>query len=98
MIIHNLDTTMMRKYLPVLEARCIEGEAEWFPYATMLDKYRMSQGLPQWYGMQYKAIDEEHTKFKLHELDNLDAVNERRRKIGMGPIVNPDEVITVTYD
>lgn len=92
MLIHAGETNQMKTYLPIIEKRCLEGEAEWMTWAMMHDKLRLLQHLPQEYGMQSVFINPEKTQLQLYKLDNLDAVNARRRSIGLGPIIDPEEI------
>lgn len=91
-MIHAEDTASMIKYLPILEARCLEGEAEWKTWAMLYDKLRLLQNLPQLYGMQSVFIDPERTQLQLYKIDDINAVNGRRRVIGLGPIVDPEAI------
>jgi hypothetical protein len=95
MIIHTEDSALMRKYLPILEANCLEGEAEWDLYAMVFDKYRWCQGLPQLFGTQSVFINEEKTQLQLYKLDSIEEVNKRRIKIGLSPIDNEKEIIYI---
>lgn len=94
-MIHSEDTSQIIKYLPIIENRCLEGEAEWMPWAMMHDKLRLLQHLPQEYGTQSVFINPEKTQLQLYTLDNLDAVNARRRSIGLGAISDPKEITYV---
>ena len=94
-LLHNTDTTRINEYLPILKQYCMEGEAEWVVYANMFDKSRLLGDLPQYYGTQWIYIDDEKTQLKYYKLDHLDAVNARRRSIGLPIIQDPDEVVRV---
>jgi len=92
MLIHAEDTNQMKTYLPLIEKRCLEGEAEWMPWAMMYDKLKLLQNRPQEYGMQHVFINAEKTQMQLYRIDDLEAVNKRRRSIGVGPINDPEEI------
>ncbi len=94
-LIHNADSVLLETYLPIMKEYCLEGEAEWDIYATMFDKLKLIQDLPQHYGTQYTYIDPEQTKLTYYKLDSIDAVNARRRSIGMAVIDDPGKVINV---
>jgi outer membrane protein OmpA-like peptidoglycan-associated protein len=81
--IHSLDSIEMEKLLPILESNCLQGEAEWDMYATLFDKLQLVRDRPQEYGTQSIL---EHGQKRLYKYDSLDAVNARRKKIGMIPI------------
>ncbi len=91
-LLHNTDSALIEKYLPVLKTYCLEGEGEWVIYANMFDKLKLIQDLPQHYGTQYVYINPDQTQLSYYKLDNLDAVNARRRSIGLGPINDPEEI------
>jgi len=46
---HNLDTNSLKKYIPILEAKCREGEANWSDYATLFDRKEKECGRLQQY-------------------------------------------------
>lgn len=95
MLIHAGDTNQIKTYLPLIEKRCLEGEAEWMPWAMMHDKLKQLQNRPQEYGMQSVFINPEKTQLQLYQLDNLDAVNARRRSIGLPMIDDPERVVKI---
>ena len=95
MIIHTEDSMMLEEYLPVIKENCLAGEAEWDVYAMMFDKLKWIQQLPQHYGMQSIFTDAEKTQLKLYKIDSLDAVNARRRSIGLPMIDDPERVVKI---
>ncbi|HEY3386523.1 MAG TPA: OmpA family protein [Saprospiraceae bacterium] len=94
-LLHNTDTAMIETYLPVLKSHCLEGEGEWDVYANMFDKLKLLRDEPQHYGMQWVYVDPEHTQLTYYKLDSLDAVNARRRSIGVPLIIDPNEIVHV---
>ena len=96
-LLHNSDTTLMKTYLPVVKENCLTGNAEWEIYATMFDRLKLYQGLPQHYGTQFTYKDTEKTQLTLYNLDSIDAVNARRRSIGMSAILDPKEIVHVRH-
>lgn len=94
-MLHNTDTALIETYLPILKAYCLEGEAEWDVYANMFDKLQLLHEEPQHYGMQWVYINPEQTQLTYYKLDHLDAVNARRRSIGLSMITDPNEVVHV---
>jgi hypothetical protein len=87
MLLHSGDTSLMQRYLPALESRCIEGEAEWDCYAMMSDRLRVYLGLPQLYGTQKIYTDASRTIMQYAPMGDLEDVNRRRRRFGMPPLV-----------
>ncbi len=96
-LLHNLDSMLLETYLPVIKEYCLTGDAEWVIYATMFDKLKLIHDLPQYYGTQYVYIDPEKTQLTYYKMDSLDAVNARRRSIGLSMITDPEEIINVTH-
>ena len=77
---HSMDVDLLKKYLPKLKARCLEGEAEWNYYAMMYDRLQMIQDLPQRYGTQFQIIGDEK---KMFPLEDAGKVNVWRNEIGL---------------
>jgi outer membrane protein OmpA-like peptidoglycan-associated protein len=82
-ILHQGDSILYKKYIPILKARCMEGEAEWDLFAMMTDKLHVVKKEPQEYGTQYTLTDD--GGHELYQVDDITQVNIRRKKIGMGP-------------
>ncbi len=91
-MIHSGDTNLIKQYLPVIREMCLEGEAEWPTWAMLSDRLCVLQNMPQQYGMQSVFIDDERTQLQLYRLDSLEMVNERRKFIGLSPIVDPERI------
>ncbi|MEO6132532.1 MAG: OmpA family protein, partial [Saprospiraceae bacterium] len=85
-ILHNGDSLVYQKYIPILKALCMEGEAEWDIFAHMTDKLHWEKHEPQEYGTQYTTGLDGGNDVILYLVDDLEKVNLRRKKIGMGPI------------
>lgn len=89
-LIHSEDTVLMRRYLPILETRCKDGEAEWDCYALLFDRLQVNLGLPQKYGTQKVFTDETRSLTRYAPMDDLDIVNLRRRNMGLHPLSEHD--------
>lgn len=74
-----------KKYLPMLEEACKNGEAEWSGFALMKDRTLKIENKPQIYGSQ---IDQNWlTKsYELYPIEDEIHVNERRDSMEMEPI------------
>lgn len=72
-------------YLPMLEAACEAGQADWGEYAPSFDRTELELGRPQVYGTQME-MDEEKGEYVPQRLLDPDNVDERRAAIGMEPI------------
>lgn len=83
MLIHSGDTSLLEKYVQVVYANCMQGEAEWDTYAMIYDRNLMLKGKLQEYGTQYVYADKEKSRMVLAPVDNLALVNERRILIGL---------------
>jgi outer membrane protein OmpA-like peptidoglycan-associated protein len=81
---HQADTALFDKYLPIVEANCRIGEADWEIYALMFDRNEIYSGRPQHYGTQGVVADDGKTISGLAPLiDDLESVNVRRKKFGL---------------
>lgn len=81
---HQPDTAVLARVLPMLHARCTEGEAEWIYYAAMYDRFQVLRGLPQRYGTQYRQdADGEQA---LCPLEDSTQVNRWREELGLVPL------------
>ncbi len=87
---HNLDTNSLKKYVPIHEAKCREGEADWSDYVMMFDRMEKECGRLQHYCTQYMKDPTNPNRFILASYDSKEAVNERRKKLGLRPIKDFD--------
>lgn len=72
------------EYLPLLQAAADKGELYWADLATLVDRTRMAQELPQIYGTQVIRTSEGLPAF--YAIENPQEVNERRRKVHLMPM------------
>ena len=87
-ILHHFDSLTFERYLPVVKNLCMEGEAEWDVFAKMTDKLCITKGEPQVYGTQYDRDSNGRTI--LYKIDDIDQVNYRRMRIGLGATTVPE--------
>ncbi len=87
-IIHHFDSLTFERYIPVVKSLCMEGEAEWDVFAKMTDKLCIIKGEPQVYGTQYDR--DANGKTILYKIDDIEKVNYRRMRIGLGATVVPE--------
>lgn len=85
-LIHGEDTTQIDKYIKLIENYCNKGEADWFSYAMLFDRCQFLKGKPQQYGTQFVLTDSVNQVYKLYQFDDIDRVNNRRKKIGLTKI------------
>ena len=83
---HTGDTSIIARYLPILQQRCQAGEAEWIHFATLSDRMLIHRGLPQHFGTQYQPPSSKAEKLRLFPLENAAMVNEWRKELGLEPI------------
>ena len=74
------DPGLQRRSLEVLEVAVDSNDANPQHYALLLDRVRMADGLPQFYGSQFVVGHD--GDLEPWPLDDLAAVEERRRKLG----------------
>lgn len=79
-LIHSGDTTLMDKYLPIIEGYCNSGEASCELYAILFDKIRLIKGLPQRFGTQWITENGQQKLWTTEDEVNLKA---RRQAIGL---------------
>ncbi|MFM9946970.1 MAG: DUF6624 domain-containing protein [Saprospiraceae bacterium] len=89
-LIHSPDTALLKKYLPILESRCREGEGDWNYYATLYDRLKTHQGLPQRYGTQFVASKEIPGALVMHPLENRAMLNVWRGEIGLPRLLDEE--------
>jgi hypothetical protein len=62
------------------------GDADPQHYALLLDRVRMADGLPQYYGSQF--VVGPSGDLEPWPIDDLAAVEERRRRVGLSPFAD----------
>jgi len=87
---HSNDSSAMAQYLPIIENRCSEGEAEWKHYIMLYDRLQVMRNLPQRFGTQYKPPKSPDENLELFPLENPDKVNEWRKRFGIEPLILED--------
>lgn len=87
-ILHQGDSIAYKKNIPVVKNLCMEGEAEWDVFAKMTDKLCVTRGEPQVYGTQYDK--DLNGRITLYKIDDIDKVNYRRMRIGLGATTVPE--------
>ena len=87
-ILHQGDSIAYKKYIPVVKSLCMEGEAEWDVFAKMTDKLCITKGETQVYGTQYDR--DANGRTILYKIDDIDQVNYRRMRIGLGATTVPE--------
>lgn len=73
-----------KAYFPYFKEAVTRGELSASSLALMEDRILMMDGLPQKYGSQLRG--DGNGSYLLHELDSPQYVDERRGKVGLGPL------------
>ena len=84
-MIQHADLEKQQKYLPVIEALCKAGEAQWQDYALMYDRIQTSIGKSQRYGSQVR-FDDQTQQYELFPLEDASKVDEWRKQAGLKPL------------
>ena len=84
-VINHSDLATRQQYLPLLEAACERGEADWSRYAHILDRTELELGHPQVYGTQME-LNEETGRYEPRPMVDPEHVDERRAEKGMEPL------------
>lgn len=85
LVIQHAPIETQEKYLPLLEESVLKGESSGRHLALLEDRVQMRNGKPQTYGSQITR-DEESGKQIVYEIWEPEYVNQRRKKVGLGPI------------
>lgn len=85
LVIQHSDQDVQEKYLPIMRNAVEEGKANPRSLALLEDRVRLGRGELQIYGSQI-GTDQESGKMYVLPLIEPETVNERRLKVGLGPI------------
>jgi Family of unknown function (DUF6624) len=77
------DVGLQKRCLEALEDAVASGDADPVDAAYLLDRVRMADGLDQLYGSQF-VLDRDGALVPW-PVDDIDAVERRRRRLGLGP-------------
>lgn len=80
--------------LPHLRAAADRGEIPWSTMALMIDRDLVGRHQPQVYGSQGKVVD---GRFELFAVEDEAHLDERRARIGLGPIADYKALIEKDY-
>lgn len=85
LVIQHADYELQKRFLPMIEAACEEGEASWSSYALMYDRIQVREDKPQKYGSQVR-FNAETNNYEPFPILEPEYVNQRRAEVGLGPI------------
>ena len=77
------------KYLGLITAAADKGELDWSDVAFFVDKVKVAKKEKQVYCTQYK-FDEGSRKILYYPTEDIDKLNERRKKVGIGEMKTTD--------
>lgn len=97
LVIQHADLETQERYLPMLREAVKRGDATPADLALLEDRVALRQGKKQIYGSQM-AFDQETGEYYVSPLEDPDNVNERRAKVGLGPIEDYISNWDLTWD
>lgn len=84
LIVQHSDIETQKKYLPLMTEAANMNEANWSSLALLIDRVNLGEGKNQIYGSQIYRNDD--GTFYVKNLEEPEYVNQRRAKVGLGPI------------
>lgn len=85
LVFQHADAANRKKYFPQLQQAAANGGIEKSQMAMMQDRILMDENEPQIYGTQ--VLKDQHSEeWKLYELMDPSTVDQRRRKVNLGPL------------
>lgn len=97
LVIQHADLETQKKYVGMFKEACEAGEGRWSSYALMYDRIEMREGRPQLYGSQI-TTNQETGALEVHEIKDPEYVNQRRKKMGLGPLEDYVSNWNLTWD
>lgn len=85
LVIQHADIEIQEKYLPILTEAAEAGELNYASLALLIDRVNMRNNKPQIYGSQLQR-NEETGSWMFYYIEDEKNVNERRAKVGLGPL------------
>jgi len=86
LIVQHADLSAQKRYLPVLRAAVMAGEAQAQDLALLEDRVLMREGKKQRYGSQLEADGKGGWRF--YPIENERSVDERRKSVGLPPLAD----------
>jgi hypothetical protein len=87
LVVQHANSKVQEKYLPLLQNAVNEGKAQASQLALLIDRVAISQGKKQIYGSQIQQDPVTFT-YTIFPLEDPDHVDERRAKMGLGPLAD----------
>ncbi|GGC66910.1 DUF6624 domain-containing protein [Undibacterium terreum] len=86
MLVQHAELEYQLRYFPLMKAAVDSNELPGRFLATLEDRIRMRQGLPQIYGTQIVGGKDKPAELQLWPVEDEDHLDERRAKAGMVPV------------
>lgn len=97
LIIQHSELPTQEKYLPMLKEAATKGETRPADAAMLEDRVLMRQGKKQIYGTQLQSNAESEFKLRLVPIEDEEHVDERRAKVGLGPLKEYLKIFGLEY-
>ncbi len=97
LVIQHSNLPTMLKYLPIIRDAVKKGDASAGSLAMLEDRVNMFQNKKQLYGSQL-VTDPQTGKYILHPIADPDHLDERRAKVGLGPIAGYLQQFGITWN
>lgn len=97
LIVQHSELPTQEKYLPVLKEAASKGEVRPADAAMLEDRVLMRQGKKQIYGTQLQSNQESGLKLFLVPIEDEANVDERRAKVGLGPLKDYLKIFGLDY-
>lgn len=96
LVIQHAPLEKQELYFPIIDKAAQKGEMRKSSWALLVDRIRMYKGQPQLYGSQV-VRDEKTGGWKFHEIEDEANVNKRRAEVGLGPLEEYAERMSVAW-
>lgn len=96
LVIQHAPLPLQKKYIPQFRESVMKGESSATYLAYMEDRILMGEGKPQRYGTQI-ITDHGTGQKKFYEIEDEANVDERRKKIGLGPLTEYGKKFGIEY-
>ena len=93
-VIQHADLAVQKKYVAMMAAAADAGELDRALLATTIDRVAVGDGKPQTYGTQFREVGGRLVPFPIVDEARVD---ERRKKVGLGPLAEYAETMRRVY-
>jgi hypothetical protein len=93
-VIQHADLPVQERYLAMMTKAADAGDLDRGLLATTVDRVAVAQGKPQTYGTQFREVGGRFVPFPIADEAHVD---ERREKVGLGPLAEYAETMRRVY-